>query len=300
VGSVELERPAAFARCEELSAQSVWFAHCAGEAAVVRVAWSTDFVHSSGHLVGEMDGGSGPAFVFASYVLGGARVAELFEHSCVWDSGRLLSCSPTRCGRHVLALVRRREAFAPSRRCMYMYDVESDDAMLVPNAVSGCYFGPLCAAVSPSGDCVAALHLSKNSIVAALNVRTSARSFAPVRRMDLTPWLSLSPNSELPEIGRDLVKAALAVSFSPCGRFVVFRDQHPTFGVSANNFGLVVVDTADRGGDRPLRPQPLFGTIDQAPRGLEWTAKGLWLLPPGSDANGAIGARGGALCLCSS
>jgi len=95
-----------------------------------------------------------------------------------------------------------------------------------------------------------------------------------------------------------LVKACFALCFSACGRFVAVHDRHPLFGAHTSGHGLVVVDMALRMQQKQrLRAFPIFSTIDQAPRAFHWTRAGIWMMPPGTDDNGSIGARGGAICL---
>jgi hypothetical protein len=133
-----------------------------------------------------------------------------------------------------------------------------------------------------------------------VQVRGADCSFTPVQKLDLSPWLALSPSSDATEMHHDLVKAVFRLQFSPCGRFFCVHDTRPLFGERAAANGLVVVDMAlrmDR--TQTLRAFPMFPTDDQAPRSVSWTESGLWLMPPGTDDNGSIGARGGAICLVS-
>jgi len=130
----------------------------------------------------------------------------------------------------------------------------------------------------------------------------SGHLYTPVQTVDLTPFLALSPKeSTAANMNTDLVKACYEFVFSPCGRFVAVVDRRPLFGEPACNHGVVIVDMALRMEysmtKRGLKTVPMFATEDQAPRSFHWTNKGIWLQPPGTDEHGAMGPRGGALCL---
>ena len=99
------------------------------------------------------------------------------------------------------------------------------------------------------------------------------------------------------DIANDLVKASVDLTFSPCGRFVALVDRHPLFGSPASGHGIVIIDTAMRDKINKFRPYPMFPTMDQAPRSFHWSRQGIWIMCPGTDDNGSIGPRGGALCL---
>ena len=139
-----------------------------------------------------------------------------------------------------------------------------------------------------------AVHKPARDITVTVHVVNDAGSFSPVQRADVTPYLALHATGS----STDLVKRSLCVEFSPCSRFAAIVDGRPAFGKMAENHGVVVLDMALRQDESlSLRPYPMFATADQCPRGFQWTRRGIWLLPPGTDDRGAIGPRGGALCL---
>ena len=137
----------------------------------------------------------------------------------------------------------------------------------------------------------------EKSVKATVCWQTSELNFAPVHSMDVSMWIDLSPSHDPSDFGTDLLKSTIGVQFSPCGRFAALLDRHPLFGEPPDNHGMVVVDTAMRGKATKFRPFPMFPMSEQAPRSFHWTRKGVWLMPPGTDHNGSIGPRGGALCL---
>lgn len=282
---------------ELLSAQDAWFMEEDGKLLVV-VAWSTDFFHPSGHHVGSWSNPGREIYLFATYSMADGGV-DLCSEGFVHQDACLISCSPARGGGEVLALVKREDSYSPRHRHTLLHDVRSEATMRVPHNVPS-EKGPLCAAISPTGDCVVAMHKTERSLMVNVQVRSSDSGFTPVQKLDLSPWLALSPQNDSSVMHSDLVKASFCVRFSPCGRFFYVQDTRPRFGEKAAAHGLVVVDMARRM-DRAqsLRAFPVFPTDEQAPRSAEWTETGFWLMPPGTDSNGSIGARGGALCLVS-
>tara|TARA_B110000046_G_C12783284_1_gene309934 strand:+ start:91 stop:537 length:447 start_codon:yes stop_codon:yes gene_type:complete len=127
------------------------------------------------------------------------------------------------------------------------------------------------------------------------------QAYTPVQTVDLSPYFGMSPPwDEIPyTMNTDLVKACYEFVFSPCGRFVAVVDRRPLFGESPCNHGVVVVDMAMRMEHKKsgLKTFAMFATDDQAPRSFHWTGSGIWLMPPGTDSHGAIGPKGGAICL---
>ena len=301
---VKLEQPE-FNRV--LSPQDVWFSTIDVDEGktvpAVVVAWSTDFVHPSGHHVGSNSPvhlPSGAAYMFATYLVED-NLAFIYSCSFLHENGILISCSPTRDGKEALALVKRTDGWMPGFRCTKLHNIIDDTTLHVPHCVPNSARGPLCATLSPTGDCIVAMHKTDNSIVLSVLVRTTSMGFSPVQKRDLSPWLALKGNDDgMPSsvLQTDLVKASFVLRFSPCGRFVAVHDRHPFFGEPAPAHGLVVVDMALRmDKQQSLRPFPMFSTEEQAPRSFHWTRTGIWMMPPGTDATGSIGSRGGAICL---
>jgi hypothetical protein len=280
-----------------LSAQEAWFMKPSNESdgPLLVVAWSTDFVHPSGHKVGSHAAAKGPAFIFATYTMEYGQY-ELFEHTDV-DEGELITCSPVESGETALLLVRKDDCYVPDRRQIFVKNILDDSTTLVPQSSSP--KGASAAAISPTGDCIAALHRTTNSIELVVLVRTSSVKwgYSPVQAIDMSTWIGLVPGMDQ-VVDPTLLKACFGLQFSPCGRFVLVIDRRPLFGDAAKNHGVVAVDTALRMNlSRSLRPIPLFSTEDQQPRSIQWTRNGIYLMPPGTDQNGGMGPRGGALYL---
>lgn len=280
-------------RAASLSAQDCWFTDVQGDEAIV-VAWSTEFVHSSGHHMGSHASDDGPVYFFATYLID-QGVPEFFEATFA-ESGCLLTCYPSSKGDRVVTLDKRRGS--TSKREVHIHDIRSGMCKsILTSPIVSCK-GPVCAALSPSGDAVVAVHKPANEISVTVHVANDAGSFSPVQVADVSPYLSLHAADQEADFASDLVKKSLSIRFSPCSRFAAIVDRRPFFGMMAENNGVVVLDMALRMSEsRSLRPFPMFPTADQAPRDFQWTRRGIWMLPPGTDDNGAIGARGGAVCL---
>lgn len=282
-----------------LSAQDAWFMQDEDNVTLIVVAWSTNFFHPSGHLVGSSDARDRGTYLFATYSIASGVVEECSVGLPICDAS-LLGCSPTHSGCEVLALVTRESSTTPRRRTTVLHDFRSAIANIVPHNVPS-RNGPVAAAISPTGDCVVALHKTEyKRWVANVQVRTSEDGFTPVQKLDLSTCLALHPRDETPFMQSDLVKASFRLGCSPCGRYFYVHDARPLFGERAAAKGLVVVDMAARmDRTQSLRALPMFPADEQAPRSVCWTDAGIWLMPPGTDEHGSIGARGGALCLLS-
>lgn len=279
-----------------LSAQNVWYrTNECGDAMVV-VAWSTELFHSSGHFVGSSAPDSAHSqYLFSSYSIDASDPPDHWE-STFSEYGALLTCSPCCGGNKVLTLSKRRDV-ASGFRCVYMNDL----AMSSSYAVSSTYVdagpkGPVAASVSPNGDCVVVVCKTSKSILTTVAWQTSDSNYTPIGTLDITPWLGLYSNHET-MFDSDLVKASVDIQFSSCSRFFAVVDRHPLFGARPEGHGVVVVDTAMRGKTTKMRAFPLFQLEDQAPRGFQWAQDGIFLLPPGTDEHGALGPKGGSLCV---
>ena len=297
--SVEVKPPHGYdVQCDALSSQDAWFrVDDRGELMLV-VAWSTDFYHSTGHLVGSNVTEHGNSqYMFSSYYLD-CETLEHPEHgeTTFAVTGSLLSCKPFKNGNSVLTLAKRRDVLN-GFRCVHMHNL----AMSTCYAVTSTYVdagpkGPVAAAVSPCGDLVVVVCKNQKSVKTVVCWKTSETNFTPVANLELTPWISLY-NTEDSNDGGDLIKASIDIEFSPCSRFFAVIDRHPLFGQKPEQHGAVVVDTSMRGLTNKFRPFPLFSMEDQCPRSFQWTKSGIFLMPPGTDDNSAIGPRGGSLCL---
>lgn len=211
------------------------------------------------------------------------------------EGGSLLACKPFKDGNKVLTLSKKRD-IVNGFRCVYSHDLAMSSSFAVTSTcVDAGPKGPVAAGVSPSGDCVVVVCKNQKSVRANVCWQTGERNFTPVANLDITPWLGLYSNDA--NFGGDLVKASVDIQFSPCSRFFAVVDRHPLFGAKPEGHGAVIIDTAMRGVTNKLRPFPLFSLEDQCPRSFQWTRRGIFLLPPGTDENGAIGARGGSVCL---
>ena len=296
---VVVPRPSSGTSSDTLSAQDSWFRTTPNGGLMLVVAWSTDFFFPSGHHVGSNQTHAlGAQFCFTSYTVGDEEheEPELYE-STFFESGQLIACSVTSDGNKVVTIAERRDV-SVDFRSVCMHYIPMGQSFVVTSAYVACGpKGPVCAAVSPTGDCIVVVGKHGKSVKATVCWQTSDFNFAPVHSMDVSMWMGLLPNQDTNDFGNDLLKAAIGVQFSPCGRFAALIDRHPLFGSPPDSHGLVVVDTAMRGKASTFRPFPMFPMSDQAPRSFHWTRKGIWLMPPGTDEHGSIGPRGGALCL---
>lgn len=281
-----------------MSAQDAWFVRADDDSEMLAVAWSSDFLHPSGHRVGSNATADGPCYVFCTYSFSSDGTPVLCNQGMLCTEGALVSVSPSRTGREAIALVKKKNGVTPSRRITVLHDVVEERFLHIKNC--SVMRGPLCCTFSPSGDCVATLCRTHNALEVQVSVRTNETVFTPVQTFDVTHFLALVPaeedKDEFPT--PDLVKAPYFLSFSPCGRFVVVHDQKPLFGERATNHGLVVLDTSLRlSQKRSLRPLPLFATAEQAPRSMEWRSNGIFVAAAGTDSYGSVSSRGGLIFL---
>ena len=304
---LELPRPQpdSAINAEAVSAQGVWFRtsqECHVTAIVV--AWSTDFQHPSGHLSGSNAHGVSPQYFFTTYLVH-PNCSETLDKveilETVFDGnnmlGTLLTCSPTEDGNSVVTLVKRRD-FRNGLRIVSKHDLDTGRLVTITAAyMNNGPGGPLHAAVSPNGDCVVTVAKRDNGVFANFCWRTNQSNYMLVQNVDASPWMGLQQQDSTDDLPYDLVKDSIDITFSPCGRFVALVDRHPFYFMPARSHGLVIIDTAMRDKVTKFRSYPMFNTADQAPRSVHWTRQGIWLMPPGTDSDGKISTRGGALCL---
>lgn len=311
-----LQLPSQLPECSTFffSAQDAWFVDNATDMPSVVVAWSTDFVHPSGHVVGSNATPFGDihdaAFFLVTYTLK-ENVWEPDGVGHLHEYKQLLTCSPTRGGDTVLTLTKQRMKFYAmifnvSNDCYSELRLDSVCIKIWSPFVSPFVRGSVAASISPSGDCVATINHTSDgkgchsSTVVEILVRTT-HGFSSIQSIDISTWIDLMTDNDSMALPYGVVKAKFGVSFSACGRWVSVLDRHPMFGESPNKHGCVLIDTALRMDTlkalRPFPLFPLFPTDDQAPRSLHWTESGIVLEPPGTDELGAIGSRGGALIL---
>lgn len=286
---------------ESMSAQDVWFRTSDCGDTLLVVAWSTDFMHSSGHHVGSNAPiQSSPQYCFSTYILDHSSTSPVEHYETMFDGsvmlGTLLTCSHTADGNSVVTLVKRRDLLN-GLRAVCKHDLGMSTSHQIRSACMSGPKGPVSAAISPNGDCIVAACKQDKSFYANFLWQTGNNSYSIIHALDASPWMGLNPWEGPSDIANDLVKASVGLTFSPCGRFVALVDRHPLFGSPAHGHGIVIVDTAMRDNINKFRPYPMFPTMDQAPRSLHWSRQGIWIMCPGTDDNGSIGPRGGALCL---
>lgn len=286
---------------ESMSAQDVWFRTTDGGDTVLVVAWSTDFMHSSGHHVGSnAPSQSSPQYCFSTYILDHAATFPMEHYETMFDGsvmlGTLLTCSHTADGNGVVTLVKRRDLLN-GLRTVCKHDLTMSTSHQIRSACTSGPKGPVSAAISPNGDCIVVASKRHKSFYANFLWQTGNNSYSIIHALDASPWMGLHPADGPSDMAIDLVKASVDLTFSPCGRFVALVDRHPLFGSPAHGHGIVIIDTAMRDKINQFRPYPMFPTMDQAPRSFHWTRQGVWIMCPGTDDNGSIGPRGGALCL---
>ena len=142
---------------------------------------------------------------------------------------------------------------------------------------------PSAVALSPSGDCVVAIHRRALSVLVEVLIRTAPEVFVSVQTIDVTHWTSRGGgeptlwDAEGSHATANSLKLPYNITFSPCGRFAAILDQRPLFGLSITNHALVVLDMAYRHERRGVRACALAPVEDMAPRSIDWTSKGLWI-----------------------
>ena len=147
--------------------------------------------------------------------------------------------------------------------------------------------GPRAAGISPSGDVIACVQKTHESVLVETFQLKSGTSYASVRVKDITNWVtrvpvSMPPYASMASGGMNasdrLVKLPYDVGFSPCGRFVVVTDRRLLFGGSLPNHAVVFLDLGTLHRSKGMRLCPIAAVDESAPRQLEWTRQGLWML----------------------
>ena len=224
---------------------------------------------------------------------------ELHEYSGPFD-GKAQTASPAASGKEVAVLVRK----APmgngpgslATRCTILHDVYSETATEIthtstistghglapphPLDLASC---PSAVSLSPSADCIIAIHRRALTVLVEVLIRTAPQVFVSVQTIDVTHWISLGVgeptiwDSDAHTDTAHALKLPYKISFSPCGRFAALVDQRPLFGLSISNYALVVLDMAYRHERRGVRACALAPVEDVAPRSIDWTEQGLWV-----------------------
>ena len=145
---------------------------------------------------------------------------------------------------------------------------------------------PSAVALSPSGDCVVAIHRRALTVLVEVLIRTAAQVFVSVQTIDVTHWTTMGSgeptlwDGESHATVASALKLPYSITFSPCGRFAAIVDQRPLFRLSITNYALVVLDMAYRHERRGVRACALAPVEDMAPRSVDWTNEGLWIQAP--------------------
>ena len=279
-----------------INAQDAWWVEKTGDAEDTRLAvlWSTAYVHPMGSVVGA--NADNACYFIAVY---NKADYELHEYSGPFN-GKAQTASPAADGKEVAVLVRKAPmGNAPgilATRCTMLHDVYSETATEIthtstiatgrglapphPLDLASC---PSAVGLSPSGDCVVAIHRRALTVLVEVLIRTAPQVFVSVQTIDVTHWISLgSPEPTIWDWDTHAdtahaLKLPYKISFSPCGRFAALVDQRPLFGLSISNYAVVVLDMAYRHERRGVRACALAPVEDMAPRSIEWTEKGLWV-----------------------
>jgi hypothetical protein len=285
----------------KMSAQDVWFRVTNTGTTLLTVAWSTDFMHSSGHQFGTNSSeNSHPKYCFSSYVVdffnkdsNSIKHCEtIFNESIM--IGTLLTCSTSLDGNIVVTLVKRSDLNGSRKVCEH--NLNTSSSHLIRPACIGSPKGAIAAALSPNKDYVVAIVNHQNVLYAKLLFQSNSKNYAIVHTVDVSHLMGVDP--ETSETDYVAVKYIIDIQFSHCGRFVALVDRHPLFGLSANLHGVVIIDTLTRNANHTkFKLYPLFSTTHQAPRSFHWSSQGIWIMCPGTDSTGSIGAHGGALCM---
>jgi hypothetical protein len=274
-----------------INAQAAWWLNDDGSRLVL--LWSTAYIHPMGSVVGA--NADHACYFIAIYGLD----YELHEYTGPF-AGKAQTASPTASGKEVAILVRKAPVgnapHGSGARCTMFHDVESEVATeIAHNSAIAAGRGPVpahpldlancpsAAALSPSGDCLVAVHRRALTVLVEVLIRTAPRVFVSVQSIDVTHWTSLGLGE--PSIFDDDSQAAVvhalklpySVNFSPCGRFAALVDQRPLYGLTLTNHALVVLDMAFRNERRGVRACALAPVEGMAPRTVAWSRRGFWV-----------------------
>jgi len=286
-----LEPPGEAEAVGAINAQDAWWVNDPDEIRLA-VLWSTAYVHPMGSVVGAN------ANVNEYFIAVYNRVGyELHEYTGPFG-GKAQTASPKASGREVAILVRKPHGVQPHTRCTMLHDVYSETSTeithtstistgrgLVPTHPLDIANCPSAVALSPSGDCIVAVHRRAMSVLVEVLIRTAAQVFVSVQTIDVPHWTTMGSGE--PTIwdgqwasGQHLahaLKLPYHITFSPCGRFAALVDQRPLFGLSITSYALIVLDMACRHERRGVRACALAPVEDMAPRSIDWTNEGLWM-----------------------
>jgi len=279
-----------------LNVQEMWWINNGQEDEQLAVVWSTAYVHPMGSVVGA--NADNACYFIASYDTTDFEI----DHYIGPFYGKAQTASPTSNGTEVAVLVRNAPVGTGpgsiATRSTRVHCLSSEESIDLDHGKAIGYgrtsFGPhphdlmhcpSAVGMSPSGDCIVAIHRRYGTIIAEVLIRTASCVFVSVQTMDITHWTATgvpepsvfdAPNTAHLASG---LKLPYSVIFSPCGRFAAVVDQRPLWGLSITNHALVVLDMALRNERRGVRAMPLAPVEDVAPRSIEWTSIGMWLQP---------------------
>ena len=297
------ETPGELEMVGAINAQDAWFF----SNNKLAVLWSTGYVHPCGSVVGAS--AESACYGIAVYDVC-AEDLEIDAFFGPWP-GKAQTVSPTATGTEVLLVVRMPTVgvgpSAHSTLASFLHRVGSEDRFVLdhssvmgstafPRHPLDVMNSPSAAAISPTGDCVVAVHRSRGTVIVEVLLRTSESTFVSVQSTDVTHYTTIGNGEpsvfDPPGTNAQILAAALrlpyTIVFSPCGRFATIIDQRPVYGLTLTNHAFVVLDLALRHERCGIRVLPLASVEEVAPRGLQWTDAGLW-----------VQARHGALLLWS-
>ena len=298
--SAVLEPPDEAESIGAINAQDAWWVYDpVDDREMLAVLWSTAYVHPMGSLVGANADN-------ACYFIG-MHCIDSYELDTYTGPfyGKAQTVSPNRCGEEVAILVRKapmgKGPAALATRVTMLHNVDSEEAVEIshreavgpgrgpmipvhPYDLNSC---PSAVAISPTGDCLVAIHRRYTTTIVEILIRTAPKVFVSVQTIDVAHYVSIGrgeptlwdPQGSLGTELANALKLPYSILFSPCGRFAAIVDQRPLFGLAITNHALVVLDMALRQERRGVRALPLAPVEDVAPRSLEWTETGIWMQP---------------------
>jgi len=261
------------------------------------VLWSTAYVHPMGSVVGAS--ADNACYFIGFYCMNEREDYEIDSYTGPFY-GKAQTASPATASQEVAILVRKAPMGNGSpTRCTMLHNIFDEAPAEIshveaigtgsstgipahPHDLATC---PSAVALSPSGDCIVAIHRRYLRVIVEVLVRTAPTVFVSVQTIDVTHWTTIgraepsvfdaAANGEV----ANALRLPYSIVFSPCGRFAALVDQRPLFGLTITNYGLVVLDMCHRLERRGVRALPLAPVEDVAPRSLEWTVGGMWIQP---------------------
>jgi len=287
-----------------INAQDAWWVYNADDdVECLAVLWSTAYVHPMGSVVGANADNACYFIGLYGFELYGMETPELDTYTGPFY-GKAQTVSPCASGNEVAILVRKapmgKGHAALASRVTMLHRVDSEEPVEISHReATGVGRGPMApvhpidlancpsaVALSPTGDCIVAVHRRYLTIIVEILIRTAPSVFVSVQTIDVAHYVSLGrgeptlwDNQGASENLANALKLPYAILFSPCGRFAAIVDQRPLFGLAITNHALVVLDMALRQERRGVRALPLAPVEDVAPRSLEWTEAGMWMQP---------------------